>query len=287
MFQTFLLIATFNIALISITIANYAISASFLGRETRLSRWRTEKRKQKFLAKISKLQKRSLEIEKIKKEIKIVETETKKLGTRIFLLSWLGAVILPLIFFILLFLGATFGMNSEVLAQNLETRGFFEQQLALFSGGSLAIGFMILLFIIRTIDSAARQIPLPVIEVFFENQEKTIKLKPKMKTEFSFCAKNNGEDVAEMVDIFIHFSPDFSPQKSNYYYITKQSNMGEDFPNYNSVKLHENLMHLDIFYTSFIVIETPNKKKNYEIPIYIHERKTGLTKHKLTIKIDD
>ena len=62
LFQTLLLIATFDIALISITIANFAVSASYLGRETRLTRWRLEKRKQRLSMKLKELQSENFEM---------------------------------------------------------------------------------------------------------------------------------------------------------------------------------------------------------------------------------
>ena len=97
-FQTLLLLAYFDIALLSITIANYAVSASYLGRESRLSRWRMERRKAKLLKRLKELHE-TAQIETIKNEIKEADAEKRKLRTHIFLLSWLGAVILPSIFF--------------------------------------------------------------------------------------------------------------------------------------------------------------------------------------------
>src|SRR4030043_52266 len=108
--QTFLLIATFDIALISIAIANFAVSASYLGRETRLTRRRLEKRKDQLDMKIKELQaKGKIELEDLKKEIRKAEKERNKLGQRILFLSWGGAVIIPCIFFIVSLLNAIYG----------------------------------------------------------------------------------------------------------------------------------------------------------------------------------
>lgn len=90
-FQTFLLLATFDIALIAVTIANYAVSASYLGREARLARWRLERRKDALDKKVKELQaKGSLRLSDLKKEIKEAEDEQERLGVRIVLLSWIG-----------------------------------------------------------------------------------------------------------------------------------------------------------------------------------------------------
>ena len=104
-FQTFLIFATFNIALVSVAIANYAVSASYLGRETRLSRKRMERRKQKLSKKLNDLQK-DVRIDEIKREIKKAEKDISGLNTRLFLLSWVGAVIGPTAFFIVSFIAA-------------------------------------------------------------------------------------------------------------------------------------------------------------------------------------
>jgi S-adenosylhomocysteine hydrolase len=56
--------------MISVSIANYAVSASYLGRETRLIRIRMENREQELDEKIKELQTKGLSIEELKKETK-------------------------------------------------------------------------------------------------------------------------------------------------------------------------------------------------------------------------
>jgi hypothetical protein len=246
-----------------------------------------EKRKQKLSLKLKELQNKPLQIESIKKEIKEAETDQRGLRIRIFLLSWLGAVILPSIFFIGSLICSVLGLNSGILAQDLETQGFLEQQFTIFSVGTLAIGFMVLLFVIRTIDSAAKQIPLPEFEVYFEEHGKSMKLKRKEQTTIVVTIENKGEDMAEDMEVYVFFSPSFRilPIEKEYR-IVRQSNT-DDFPNYSATVTDINRLYMEVRYPIGIALTAPDDKKNYEIPIDICERKTGMTKDKLTIEVTD
>lgn len=285
-FETFLLIATFNIALIATTIGNYAISASYLGRETRLTRSRMEKRKEKLKLKLADLQKESLQIENMKQEIKQAEKDISRLNNRIFLLSWLGAVISPTFFFTLSLITAVLGMNLEILTTNLQTRNLWEQQFMIFSSGTLVVGFFLLLIVIGVIDSAARKIPAPEFEIFFGDKTKTAKLKRNAKAEILVCIKNKGEDAAEDVDVYIHFPPFFEIQENPIYSVQKQLDVGVDFPNYNSVVICFDFLHADIISGGNVLI-LPKESGTFEIPVRIYERKLGVTKANLTIEVID
>ncbi len=284
-FQTLLLLAYFSIALLSITIANYAVSASYLGRESRLSRWRMERRKKKLLAKLKELREETDQINSITKEIKEANTEQRGLGIRIFLLSWLGAVILPSMFFVTSFVCSAFGMNTEILVQDPETQRLLEQQLIIFSSGTLATGFMILLFVIRTIDSAAKRVPIPEFEVNFKNLAKTVKLKRKDRATVSLCIRNKGEDIAEDVLILINFPPDFEVHAEGY--LTCKQGMETDYPDYDAAIFSKELFHIDTMLYLDVTITAPDERKSYEIYTSVFERKTGLSKHKLTIEVVD
>ena len=285
-FQTFFLLASFNIALIAVAIANFAVSASFLGRETRLSRKRMEKRKQELSNKLKTLRAET-PIGELKTEVKKAENDISQLSNRIFLLSWVGAIIVPSLFFAISFITSILGMNSGFLTADLEVQAGYERQCMIVSAGTLALGFIFLLVVIRVIDSAAKQIPLPKIEVYFENQEKAIKCKRNTKTFILICITNKGEDVAEEVDVYLHFPPDFGVHTQPYYSVCKQLNVGVDFPDYNAVKFHDSVIHVELFTGGDIQITTPDEKQIYEIPVHVYERKTGLTRTKLTIEVTD
>jgi hypothetical protein len=285
-FQTFFLLASFNIALIAVAIANFAVSASYLGRETRLSRNRMEKRKEELKRKLSDMQKEDIEIKSMKREIEQAEKDIARLSTRIFLLSWVGAVIGPSVFFGFSLVIAVLGMNSESLIDS-QRAGFLEQQFMILSSGALICGFIILLGVIRTIDFAAKEIPVPIFKIYFENRQTTTKLQRNVETQLLVCVKNIGEDVAKDVNIYLHFPPAFIPKEDIYYSLVKQADIGTDYPNHNSVILAREVWHMETVLSYTIPIKTPEEKKTYEIPVYIYESKTGLTKDKLTIEVTD
>jgi len=282
LFQTFLLIAYFDIALLSITIANYAVSASYLGRETRLSRSRMERRKQKLVEKLRELRQKEPQIDEIKKEIKEFDGEAKRLSIRIFLLSWLGAVIAPSTFFLFSLLSAVIGMNSEMLNYP-QFPQFLQQQLIIFSLGTISIGFMILLLVVRAIDSAARKIPVPEFDINFEKGGKKMKCKSKERKEITVCLRNKGEDVAEDVEIFTCFPPSFVVHENNY--IVFKQGIETDNPDYTASIHKTSIIHTDITVYYRIILTMPENGGIYEIPVEIHERKIGAYKDKLIIEI--
>jgi len=279
-FQTFLLFAYSDIALLSVTIANYAVSASFVGREIRLSRWRMEKRKKKLSEELRKFQEKP-QIEEIKKKIKEYDSEVKRITTRIWLLSWLGAVIFPSMFFIISFVSAMIGLNLKILVND---PSFLQHQLLILSIGTISLGFMILLFVIRTIDSAARKIPIPEFKISFRGGTERIKYKSKQKEKIFFCLENKGEDIAEDLEIFLLFPPSFNIDKDINYVIHKQG-LESDNPDYNAAIFLEKFIHIDTTLDFEVIVTMPDKQGTYEIPINICERKTGTHEDKLIIEI--
>lgn len=276
-FQTFLLIATFDIALISITIANYAVSASYLGRETRLTRRRLDTRKDQLNRRIQELQaKGTVEIQDLKSEIQKAVKESKKLGNRITLLSWSGAVIVPCILFITSFIIAVYGLNLD--------DGYLISLVA--SPLFLAMGFSVLLAVIGTIDSAARQIPLPEFDIVFEENAETLTLKRKQEASFKLYIYNKGEDIAENVEVFVFFPPAFEVLPRKVYEIFKQDTYS-NHPNYICVVLNYDLIHSGVFNWFTIKVKVPDEKRDFVIPVYLHEGKIGEIKTSLTIKVTD
>ena len=287
-FQTFVLLATFDTILISVSIAIYAVSASYLGRETRLTRGRMEKRKQKLSQRVTELQAKGLSIEDLKNEIDEAENDMTVLGRRSFLLSWIGAVIVPSIFFIASLIIAILGMNTEVLQTELQAQDMFERQSLTYSASLLGFGFLFLMLVINAIDSTAKKFPVPEIEVYFENETKTIESKRSTEVSFNICVRNKGENTAIDLDVLVLFPPTFKPQPSEYgkYELVKQARVkGIDFPDYTSAIIHRHSLHVETVMTEAVKSITPDEPKIYEIPVYIYERKTGLTKDKLTIQV--
>lgn len=284
-FQTLLLLAYFDVALLSITIANYAVSVSYLGRESRLTRRRMDRKKERLLEKLRELRK-TTQIESIKKEIGESEAEQRRLGIRISLLSWLGAVILPSMFFIVSFICAVIGMNMEILSQDLETQKILEQQFIMFSSGALVVGFTVLLFVIKTIDSAAGRIPIPEFEVSFENREKRIKLRRKEKAEIGFRIENKGEDIAEDMEIYVQFPPTFEIHEKGTYSVFKHDAQ-HHLRNYSYVWFREEILHIRTACFKYVEAKMPDEKETFEIFVSIGERKLGLSEYTLEIEISD
>lgn len=285
-FQTFLLIATFDIALIAITIANYAVSASYLGRETQVTRWRLEKRKDQLNKKVKELQaKGALQLQDLKTEIRKTEDEQAGLGTRIVLLSWIGAIVIPCILFIVSLIIAVLGMNSDILISSGFVN-FLNTQLIGVSSIFLAGGFIMLLIVIRTIDFAAKNIPVPQLTISFEKYAKELKLQKDKEAEICLWIENEGEDIAERIEVFVEFPPEFKIPEQRNYSIIKQP-LEATYPNYNAVIFDIEFMHIENGRIAKISLVTPNDKKTFEIPVNFYEMKTGLTKKKLSIQIED
>ena len=283
--QTFLLLATFDIALVAVAIANYAVSASYLGRETRLSRWRMDKRKQKLSKKIKELASAN-QFSEIEKELKDTKKSVFELRLDLFFLSWLGAVVLPLVSFCASICLAAIGMNLEGIVAQSEIQ-YWQQELLVYTSLTLAGGFSVLLLVIYEIDSAARRIPLPKIEVYFEKQDLSVKRKKNTVTQIFAWFKNVGEDLAEDLVVFLHFPPTFSIYDSVEYDKSKQFDVGTDFPNYIAVVYDRDVLHIDELDGSQISLKTPDEAGKYEIPVYVYERKSGLTKANLIVDITD
>jgi len=285
-FQTFFLLATFDTILISVSIANYAISASYLGRETRLTRARMRKRKQKLDTRIKELQAKGLLIGDLKRETKQAEDDIKSLSNRLFFLSWTGAVLLPFLCFIGSFLIAVFGMNTGIIP-NLPAnfQDDFIRNSVISSSACLGLGFLFLLVVVGVIDSAARRIPVPEFGVTFGNYESKIELKCNEKKSIMLNVENVGEDVAEDAQVFVEFPNVFQIEKQSFYNVHPAD--FRYFPDCIEVEHTIDLVHVGVSIRMPIFVTAPNLKKTYEISIIIRERKSGVSKHRLEIEVVD
>jgi hypothetical protein len=287
-FQTFILLGTFDIILISVSIANYAISASYLGRETRLTRGRMEKRKKKLDEKIKELQAKELSIKDLEVETTKAKDDMTALKRRLFFLSWSGAILLPSSFYLISIIFAVLGMNSDILIADFGITGptVLTTNLMTLSVGFLAVGFFSLLIVIGVIDSAARKIPIPELEVFFQNNAKSISIKRNAKQLVRLFISNEGEDIAENVVIYAIFPSTFiiheSPQYS-FHRVGPESRYEGGI----NVTCTLDLIHISVVHNIPIVLTAPDEKKKYSIIISIRERKTEATKHQLSIEVVD
>lgn len=114
MLQILLLIAYLAIGLMSITVPTYAISVSYLARETSKSMEEMRKRRKDLSEKLDELKKRleiELGVESIKQEIEKYEMEEKELKNRLTCLSAKGAVGYPFLFFVFALVLAAYGIH--------------------------------------------------------------------------------------------------------------------------------------------------------------------------------
>lgn len=277
LFQTFLLLAYFDIALLSITIAVYAVSASYLGRETRFARWRISRRIGQLTEKVKELNKMGDKdvfkvVDEMNKEKGKCQSEITGLIFKLKVLSWWGAVLFPSIIFGLSLILAISGINSTSPEPFINASSFF-----------VVIGFFYLMFVIKTVDSAASRIPLPSFEVSFDEKKKTIECEIKEQQEIRFNLTNKGEEVAEDVQLFVFFPPSFkvhSPQ-------TAIQSSSFEYAGYTAAIFDVKLIHIDVSPYFSVTIDTPDKEGKYEIPITVFERKTDPFKDKLLIEVKD
>jgi hypothetical protein len=286
-FQTFFFLATFDTILISVSIANYSISASYLGRETRLTRRRMEKRNEELDVKIKELQNKGLSIEDLEKETTKAKGYMNALKNRLFFLSWIGAVLVPSLFFIVSLVLSVLGINSDILLTELGTaeQDFLVHNLLLYSVISLGLGFSFLLLVIGIIDSAARRIPIPEFEVYFSNVLQTLKCKRKQMLVITLCIKNKGEDFAEDALVMVHFPPAFQLQLGDYRII--QQGPETDHPDYKSAIFGIERSYPDTIINEDVRITTPDDTEIHEIYVSIYETKSGHSEHKLTVQTTD
>jgi hypothetical protein len=286
-FQTFFFLATFDTILISVSIANYAISASFLGRETRLTRRRMEKRKQELDVRIKELQNKGLSIEDLEEETTKAKDDMNALKRRLFFLSWIGAVLVPSSLFVVSLVLSVLGINSDILLTDLGITGptVLVADLMFFSVVLLAFGFFFLLLVIRAIDSAARKIPIPEFEVYFKNLLETAKCKRKQMLVITLCINNKGEDLAEDALVMVHFPPAFQVQPMGYR--TYKQGPETNHPDYNSAIFDVKRIYPDTIFNIDITITTPDANEIHEIYVSIYETKSGHSEYKLTIQTTD
>lgn len=184
------------------TIASYAISVSYLGREVRRSRWLIRKRKKKLQKELKKLQKSIIDVDAVKQKISEYSKEEKMLSRNWFFLSFEGAVLVPSMCFIVALSLAAIGFNFPLEENQLYTTLGFS---VLFIGG----GFFYLLLTLKTVEWAASRIPLPKFEVLFESGLTKEVFHRKERKEVNFWVNNIGELLAEDLKIYVFFSPEF------------------------------------------------------------------------------
>jgi hypothetical protein len=278
--QVFMMLAYLAIGLISIIVPTYAISVSYLARETAKTFELIEKRREELQEKLEEFKlklKKSPETEDLKKEIKNYEEKIEELKTNLSFLSVRGAVGYPLLFFLVALTFAILGVYSFPTP---ESSGMVIT-IVFMSFGLACVGRTL-----RGVERAALRIPSPKFEVGFKSGATIEKFKTGEQREVPFKITNVGEELAENTRLTLLFPPDFNVIKSRDYEIIKQTDA--PYSEYNSVDFYVSppvYVYVDDSYDFEVSIKMPEKTGRYIIPIQIHARNMRKSEHQLTIEV--
>ena len=178
-------------------------------------------------------------------------------------------------------------MNSGFLAANIETEGFYTQQFMVFSSCTLATGFLFLLVVIKTVDSAARNIPMPILDVMFTNRSNKITIKPNQTTKTALLISNNGEEIAEDIEAYLIIPTSLAITPMGDQTVKKYGANDPLFQNCTIVTFTaQKFLYEDSTYSEPIMITAPDEKRIYEITAFLYERRTERKEQKLTIEVE-
>jgi len=280
------LIAALNIALITVTIAVYAISTSFLGSETRRALWRRDRRKAELEMKLKTLlseKKKGIEIQTIEKEIEKYKKEISGLEVKLESLSLRGAVLYPCMCFVLalifILIGIVTYLDYPIARLYLVALAF----------GWVFVGVWSLGKTLKSIEAAASKPLLPEFKVSYETYLKIEKCKVGELKILEVMVVNTGDDLAEDMELFIYFPEGFvlPPEgASSFGYLLQfQPPERRTYPNHMVAIFKLDLLHIDCYRVFYISVEVPKKEETYTIPVIIMERKIGRTQHELTLEV--
>jgi hypothetical protein len=278
--EVLLLFSYLAIALVAVTIAVYAISVTYLGRETSLSIWRVRKKtedlKKRLREKNDKLQ--NAEMKEIKssylQEIEVGEKEVKDLQGRINWLKLRRAVLFPSLFFIIAFMLSSFGI---LIGSTFEVVLFL-------SGLSMFTGFYCLLRTLLSIESAALRVPLPKIRVFFRSRSSVLAIEPRKRQAVEFIFNNEGEEIAENLEIYLNFPNDFKLKGGAGYNVVPQGEL-TDYVGHTAAVFQIERLHVDVYTYRLVKFVSPSKAGSYEVPVSVREKRSGRSEVRLTIKV--
>lgn len=278
--QILLLLAYLAIGLVSITVPTYAISVSYLARETLKTLEDMRKRREDLSEKLDGLRKRLKEepgVEGIKEEIKKFEEEEAGLKDRLGCLSAKGAVGYPLVGFTLGLVCAAYGIY--IFPENASL-------LILASIVCIAYGLYRLAKSLLAVEKAAlrpEEELLPRFRVAFASGSLIERFNAGEQREVEF-AITNYEEIAEDVDVMFFFPPEFELMKKAEYRVFKQLPLSR-YQGYNTAEWTLPLIHIDVSMTVIVSVKAPAKAGRYQIPVCIRARKIGKTDYQLSIEV--
>ena len=284
--EILLFLAYLCIALISILIAIYTIAISYLGRETYRSIWRKKKRRENLEKEVKELGEKA-DIDGIIEEIGFYEKEISEIDEKLFYLSVKGAVIVPSVFFLVALVAIIYTIQADPVGSIEFPWGqvFMIRDFPILGAIiAIVVGSFFLLRTLFAVQWAASRIPLPKFKVTFRNALTKIKYRVNEKVEMAIAVENSGEDVAEDLEIWVCFPPEFNVRQGKGYHVELQDFPDADYPNYKAVIFTCERIHTNVRVDFAINVKMPKIADSYEIPVDISERKIGESEHELTVE---
>lgn len=287
-------LAFLAIGLISVTIPTYAISITYLGRETEGTLKELERRRGRFSDKLDELRNRiqhetsTTALQAIKQEVSLFEKEEERLRNRLFFLSAKGAVFFPVVFYIMSLSSSVYGIvyaTDEQLFPTLLGAAF-----------SLFVGLALLWGTLRGVEDAALRPEdklLPAFTVTFLDETTTRSFPAGTVQVVGIRVRNNGEVMAKCVEVFALFPPDFDvPLVSEPEALVSKQPVERDrvihgipTKGYHSFWIKFNEIHSTISKTSSLSnVKIPARQGAYSIPVLILSEQTKPSEHVLTIE---
>jgi len=263
----------------SITVPTYAISVTYLARETSKSIQDLHKRRKELAEKLEELRKKLEDeagVKAIEQEMAKYKEEDERLKDRQHCLSAKGAVGYP-------FAGLFTGL--AVAAYGYYAGGNGWVPLALFL--SMGYGVYRLAKSLVAIEQAAmrpEEVLLPALGVSFETRARSMSFKVAEQREVRFRVFNMGNDIAEKVHVMLFFTPEFQISPGPNYTVTRQGPLTRH-PNHDGVTLRFQEIHVNLSQIRRVKLKTPDKPGTYDVPVEIRERRIGNIHSRLRFEV--
>jgi hypothetical protein len=279
--EILLLLAYLAIGLMSITVPTYAISVSYLARETSKTLEEMRERREELSENLDELRrklKKEPGVEEIKKEIQRFEEEETELKGRLECLSVKGAVSYPFVGFVLGLLCAASGIY------------FFPESTSLLILPTIlfvSYGLYRLAKSLLAIEQAAlrpEEKLLPTFRVSFASKSSIERFKAKEQKIIGFRISNYGKDVAEDVNVMVFFPPEFKVLKKPGYTIVPQ---GPAYRHayHNAAKFRKKILYVELAAPFTVKAIMPDEPGIYPLPVCVRARVIGKSDHELTIEV--
>lgn len=285
------LLSFLSIGLLSVIVPTYAVSVSYLGRESKRALSLLESRRKDLAEKLDQLKepvRQGPGVEALKKEVKDYEDSTKNLESRVKSLSATQAFFYP---FLLFMVGLTLSAYASYVLPTYADIALFYGQASLVA---VFLGILLMSRTILAVNQAA--ISPPTLAAFRVSFYSGLKLETFPRSTLVSCdiwIHNLGKEMAEELAVHIYFPKDFAlvPQQSagsEYAFNVGLPQAGPhvDYPGYSTVafevkKLHEDQMNqIPLFQ-----LTTPPQPGKYVIPVRVWEKRLGKSQDELTVEI--